>query len=210
MVTTSSRCCRRLPPSSGSSSACLQVHEEGNDPEAEASVGSRVLVSQATRLVTWVGDTPSQRVSEEGEEVTEIRDPKSKRVQDRRTPAQRQADRLVQQGLAPSTNAPKLRDRAVGKQARAALPPYASKAQSQAARTKRAQAMPPYVNPGVTRAAGRAATKQRMGAIPPYANPAVIAAVTRKRANAMPPYASPAQSKVGGGRITGSSKKGKK
>ena len=150
------------------------------------------------------------RSTPDTQEVTEIRDPKGKRVQDRRTPAQKQADRLVQQGLAPSTNAPKLRARAVGKQARAALPPYASKAQAQAARTKRAQAMPPYVNPGVTRAAGRAATKQRMGSIPPYANPAVAAAVTRKRTNAMPPYASPAQHKLGGGRITGSSKKGKK
>ena len=142
--------------------------------------------------------------------MTEIRDPKSKRIQDRRTPTQKQADRLVQQGLAPSANAPKLRARPVGTQARAALPPYASKGQSQVARTKRAQAMPPYVNPGVTRAAGRAAAKQRTNTAPGYANPAVAAAVARKRTAAMPPYASPAQHKLGGGRITGSSKKGKK
>jgi hypothetical protein len=210
MVTTSSRCCRRSPPSWGSSSARREVHQAGDDAQEETAVGACLFVSEVEGLVSGFGDTSGECVGEEGEAMTEIRDPKGKRVQDRRTPAQKQADRLVQQGLAPSANAPKLRARPVGTQATRSAAPYVNPSQAQAARTRRAQATPAYVNPGVTRAAGRTAGRARAQSAPLYANPKVAAAVTRKRTAAMPPYASPAQHKLGGGRITGSSKKGKK
>src|SRR5262245_3177285 len=89
-----------VPPTGTSSDARRSLHQGRVHAQEETAVGARLLVSQVTGRQPRFSHPSSQRLRQEGEAMTQIRDSNGRLIQDKRTPVGKANNRNP--GLAPT------------------------------------------------------------------------------------------------------------